>query len=282
MAGAVPSEYCPDRCRFTMEAPGLLRSVIAQAWLALRLALADQLDGEEPLPLVLDDPFGDWDASRVKQAASLLASVGQRRQIILLTGQSTVADQFEAQVKACILRLPAAPCAPGSAAEAAATGMPGATSTPSAPVSTLPKPRRKGEPRKGPRPAVPARTDAPRSETPPAAPPQIDAPPTISPPSTQPSTSGPGAMTTTMAPPTLAPPIVRVADHRAGDHGTPDAGAADPGTADRCAADPGASDAGAADCGAADTCVAEPCAKAPCAAGRGAPDARRRARNFRL
>ena len=182
------------------------RAARAQAWLALRLALADQLDGEEPLPLVMDDPFGDWDASRVKQAAGLLAAVGQRRQIIVLTGQSSVADQFESQVKACILRLPAAPGAPGSSAETAMTATSGATLIPSIPPTLPSRPRRRGEQRRGPRPAAPVRTDAPPSEMPPAAAPQIDAPPTISPPSMEPSSSGPGSMTTTLVPPTVTAP----------------------------------------------------------------------------
>ena len=85
----------------------LSRAVRAQAWLALRIALAEQLDDGEPLPLVLDDPFGDWDSVRVKQAAALLATVATRRQVVLLTGQAAVAELFEAQVKAHVLHLPA-------------------------------------------------------------------------------------------------------------------------------------------------------------------------------
>jgi len=90
----------------------LSRALRSQAWLALRVALAEQLDGNEPLPLVLDDPCGDWDAARVANAAGLLAAVGTRRQVVLLTGQESVANLFESQVKALVLRLPAAPVAP--------------------------------------------------------------------------------------------------------------------------------------------------------------------------
>jgi len=87
-------------------------AVRSQAWFALRLSLAEQLDGDEPLPLLLDDPFAGWDAERVRQAAGLLAAAGSRRQVILLCGQPDVAELLEAQVKAHVLRLPAPSGAP--------------------------------------------------------------------------------------------------------------------------------------------------------------------------
>lgn len=90
----------------------LAQAVRAQAWFALRLALAEQLDGDEPLPLLLDDPFAGWDAERVRRAAALLAAAGARRQVIVLCGQPGVAELLESQVKAHVLQLPAASGSP--------------------------------------------------------------------------------------------------------------------------------------------------------------------------
>jgi uncharacterized protein YhaN len=90
----------------------LAQAVRAQAWFALRLALADQLDGDEPLPLLLDDPFAGWDAERVRRAGALLAAAGSRRQVIVLSGQPGVAELLESQLKAHVLQLPAAAGAP--------------------------------------------------------------------------------------------------------------------------------------------------------------------------
>jgi uncharacterized protein YhaN len=89
----------------------LSRAVRGQAWLALRVALAEQLDGDEPLPLVLDDPFGGWDLARVKAAAAMLSMIGTRRQVIVLTGRAEIAEAFETLLKARVLHLPA-PAAP--------------------------------------------------------------------------------------------------------------------------------------------------------------------------
>ncbi len=57
-----------------------------QIYLAFRLAVVDHLDeGQERLPLFLDEVFVNWDSDRSGRAAQLLAAVGRTRQVFVLT-----------------------------------------------------------------------------------------------------------------------------------------------------------------------------------------------------
>ena len=55
----------------------------------LRERLSDMdiqvLAGEEPFPLVMDDPFLTWDNDRTARGLALLSELGKERQIVLLT-----------------------------------------------------------------------------------------------------------------------------------------------------------------------------------------------------
>jgi len=56
-----------------------------QLYLAMRLAFARQISPGEPLPLILDDPFSNFDDQRIAAALQILNAVGDDQQIILFT-----------------------------------------------------------------------------------------------------------------------------------------------------------------------------------------------------
>lgn len=56
-----------------------------QLYLALRLAIADFVGDDVPLPFVLDDPFVHWDERRMERMRQALQSVQKQRQVILLS-----------------------------------------------------------------------------------------------------------------------------------------------------------------------------------------------------
>ncbi|TVR98282.1 MAG: hypothetical protein EA416_00190, partial [Trueperaceae bacterium] len=66
-----------------------------QLALALRLAVLDAVASDVPLPLVLDDPFAHWDASRLRQARAMLQALARRRQVLLLTHRDEFASWGE-------------------------------------------------------------------------------------------------------------------------------------------------------------------------------------------
>lgn len=65
-----------------------------QLYLALRIALADYLTGQKDMPLLLDDPFLHYDPARLSAAVGLLKELGEERQIIWLTKDPRLADEF--------------------------------------------------------------------------------------------------------------------------------------------------------------------------------------------
>jgi DNA repair exonuclease SbcCD ATPase subunit len=66
--------------------PPLSTGTREQAYLALRLAIVDHLDdGHEPLPLILDEVFANWDPPRRGRALDLLVAISASRQVFLLT-----------------------------------------------------------------------------------------------------------------------------------------------------------------------------------------------------
>jgi uncharacterized protein YhaN len=94
-------EEFPVRAR-----PPLSRGALEQIHLALRLALADQVDGSEPLPLVLDELFVNWDPQRAGRGLSTLRTIGERRQVLLFTCHPEFAERARAEAGALVVRLP--------------------------------------------------------------------------------------------------------------------------------------------------------------------------------
>ena len=66
--------------------PGLSRGTADQVYLAVRLALVEVLaDDQRHPPLLLDDPFGTFDAQRLQAAMTLLRRVSATNQVLLFT-----------------------------------------------------------------------------------------------------------------------------------------------------------------------------------------------------
>ncbi|MEQ9397593.1 MAG: AAA family ATPase [Longimicrobiales bacterium] len=74
-------------------APPLSTGTLEQAYLALRLAIVDHLDeGQERLPLVLDEVLVNWDEARRSRGMDALAAVAETRQVFLFTCHPEMAD----------------------------------------------------------------------------------------------------------------------------------------------------------------------------------------------
>lgn len=58
-----------------------------QMYLAFRLAVCETLPADEPIPLILDDPFITFDSSRMARGEKLLHELSKHRQVILLTNK---------------------------------------------------------------------------------------------------------------------------------------------------------------------------------------------------
>ena len=86
--------------------PPLSRGTLEQIHLSLRLALADQIDGDEPLPLVLDELFVNWDPTRTGEGLEVLRAISERRQVFLMTCHPALAARAEQEAGAKIVRLP--------------------------------------------------------------------------------------------------------------------------------------------------------------------------------
>ena len=98
---------CTRNNRATLVASPLSRSLRGQIHLALRLAVAEAFDGDEPMPLVLDDVLVDWDDERVTAALGLLEVLARSRQVFLLTSRPTLAERLREKAGARVLALPA-------------------------------------------------------------------------------------------------------------------------------------------------------------------------------
>ena len=55
------------------------------AYLALRFSLADIVEKDEPVPMILDDPFLAFDRSRLNGVREMLGRGSESRQILYLT-----------------------------------------------------------------------------------------------------------------------------------------------------------------------------------------------------
>ena len=86
----------------SIRAPGNLEGTLSrgtkeQAYLALRLAILDHLDeGNERLPLILDEALVNWDGQRRTYAFRLLERISKKRQVILFTVHEMMAAELEA------------------------------------------------------------------------------------------------------------------------------------------------------------------------------------------
>ena len=74
--------------------PGRILSsgTMDQLYLALRLALTEALQGPEPFPLILDDPFLTFDRPRLGHALDLLRDLARTGQVILVTKDEILRD----------------------------------------------------------------------------------------------------------------------------------------------------------------------------------------------
>lgn len=77
-----------------------------QLYLALRLALADELDKDKTImPLFLDELFVNWDMPRLEEGLSLMNDIAAKRQVVLLTCHEWMVDKIQACCKAHVITL---------------------------------------------------------------------------------------------------------------------------------------------------------------------------------
>ncbi|MCD6404486.1 MAG: AAA family ATPase [Planctomycetes bacterium] len=82
-----------DRLKGAAVAPeSLSQGAVEQVYLCLRLALAGALSGDEPVPVMLDDPFINYDPQRLEAAIDVVAGAAGERQVFLFTCQEDVRD----------------------------------------------------------------------------------------------------------------------------------------------------------------------------------------------
>ncbi len=86
----------------------LSRGTIQQIYFALRLAMVDLVEGDEPLPIFLDEMFVNWDPGRTTSGLAALASMPGDRQVFLFTADPFWAKRAVQDVPAKIVRTPAA------------------------------------------------------------------------------------------------------------------------------------------------------------------------------
>ncbi len=68
------------------QAQALSRGTRDQLYLCLRLALAQEItDGQEPVPLLLDDPLVNFDDERLAATLAMLVELADERQVVLFT-----------------------------------------------------------------------------------------------------------------------------------------------------------------------------------------------------
>lgn len=92
VSGAEMLEVLPLREGRPLPGRILSSGTADQMYLALRLALLEALEGPEPFPLILDDPFLTFDRARLERAAALLKELAEGRQIVLVTKDDFLRD----------------------------------------------------------------------------------------------------------------------------------------------------------------------------------------------
>jgi uncharacterized protein YhaN len=80
---------------------------LQQIYLALRLAMVDEVEAGEPLPIFLDEMFVNWDPRRTAGGVEVLRDLGPDRQAFLFTADPDWADRASARVNARVVETPA-------------------------------------------------------------------------------------------------------------------------------------------------------------------------------
>jgi len=83
----------------------LSRGTRQQLYLALRLALVDHIDSPDPLPLLLDEMFVNWDPTRTGAGLRILQDIARKRQVLLMTCQPRFAARVHEAVGARLIDL---------------------------------------------------------------------------------------------------------------------------------------------------------------------------------
>ncbi len=66
----------------------------------MRLGLIEEYEKlKEPLPLVLDDIFVNFDPGRTKAIATIIESFAEKRQVIIFTCHPGLAEKFSDRIK---------------------------------------------------------------------------------------------------------------------------------------------------------------------------------------
>lgn len=63
----------------------LSAGTIDQLYIAVRLAIADMLSNNKPLPIIIDDAFSEYDDIRLKRILNHISQLAQKRQVLFLT-----------------------------------------------------------------------------------------------------------------------------------------------------------------------------------------------------
>ena len=75
----------------------LSQGTVDQIYLALRLAMVESMsENDEKVPMLLDDPFANYDDQRLARAMQLLGHIGETNQILLFTCREDVVKAGEA------------------------------------------------------------------------------------------------------------------------------------------------------------------------------------------
>ena len=83
----------------------LSKGTVDQIYLALRLAMVQCLsETGESIPLLLDDPFANYDDSRLEHTLRLLSRLAVKNQVVLFTCREDVVRAAQS-VQAPVLRL---------------------------------------------------------------------------------------------------------------------------------------------------------------------------------
>jgi uncharacterized protein YhaN len=83
----------------------LSKGTVDQVYLALRLALVQGItESGESVPMLLDDPFANYDDARLENTMRLIAEIGKTNQVLLFTCREDVVRAAEI-VEAPIIRL---------------------------------------------------------------------------------------------------------------------------------------------------------------------------------
>ena len=84
----------------------LSRGTLQQVYLALRLAMVDQVEAEEPLPVFLDEMFVNWDPHRTEAGVEVLRDLAPDRQVFMFTADPHWAERARSHIDARVVETP--------------------------------------------------------------------------------------------------------------------------------------------------------------------------------